>query len=250
MKKIPAIFTVLVFLLAITACSSSAAIHNPDESGLNQQANAIPERFVNIPGGTFMMGPAPMAGLPPENPPQVTISPFQMGVYPVTQREYLDVMGTNPSEFKYENQAVEKVSWFDAIDYCNRLNILEGLEPVYIIEGTTVIWDRSAKGYRLPTEAEWEYAARAGANTPFSSTEHPWGLCDMPAELWEWCWDWFDSYPSGALTDPSGADSGTSRVLRAGNYGMCEPRGVIVRLRSHSPPAEGGRAIGFRVVRS
>lgn len=101
----------------------------------------------------------------------VTVSNFYIGRYEVTQKQYEEVMGENPSNFKGDNLPVENVSWYDAIDFCNKLSQNEGLTPVYTIDGDNVGWDRSANGYRLPTEAEWEYAARAGTTTPFNTED-------------------------------------------------------------------------------
>lgn len=100
---------------------------------------------------------------------EVTVDDFYISAYEVTQKEYEDVMGENPSNFDGDNLPVENVSWYDAIEYCNKLSEKEGLTPVYKIDGDEVAWDRGANGYRLPTEAEWEYAARGGTNTPFNT---------------------------------------------------------------------------------
>ena len=101
----------------------------------------------------------------------VTVSNFYIGRYEVTQKQYEKVMGENPSNFKGDNLPVENVSWYDAIEFCNKLSQNEGLTPVYTIDGDNDGWDRSANGYRLPTEAEWEYAARAGTTTPFNTED-------------------------------------------------------------------------------
>ena len=200
-----------------------------------------------------MIGPSRLYGTSMDETYEVTLNSFFMGTYPVTQKAYIEIMGTNPSDFDFrsETMQIDKVSWFDAIEFCNRLSQRDGLTPAYTVNGKDVTWNRDASGYRLPTEAEWEYAARAvTAGRPFGSDgSHPWGLEKMPGDIWEWCWDIYGSYPTEAQTNPAGSVSGKNRVMRAGTYAMCEPRGVIVRLRSQSDPSYGGDFIGFRMVR-
>jgi len=131
----------------------------------------LPENFVEIKGDTFNMGsPASEAWRgEDETEHTVSVSDFSMSKYEVTQQEYQEIMGSNPSTFSGENLPVENVTWFDAVAYCNARSEREGLTPVYIIDGQNVSWDRGANGYRLPTEAEWEYACRAGTTTPFNT---------------------------------------------------------------------------------
>jgi len=176
-------------------------------------------KLVLIPAGKFMMGEE-------NNQHEVTLSkPFYVGMTQVTQAQYKAVMGTNPSNFKGETNPVEMVSWNDAADFCKKLS------------------EKTGQAVRLPTEAEWEYACRAGTTTAYSfgdadsalgdyawygansgSKTHPvgqkkpnsWGLYDMNGNVWQWCADWYGDYPKGGVTDPQGAASGTSRVLRGG----------------------------------
>ena len=131
---------------------------------------ATNDDFALINGGTFQMGS-------PANEPErssdeiqhsVTVSSFYMAKTEVSQREYQTIMGNNPSETKGDDLPVTNITWYDAIEYCNKLSEAEGLTPCYTVSDTTVTWNKAANGYRLPTEAEWEYAARANTATPFS----------------------------------------------------------------------------------
>ena len=205
--------------------------------GLEEKTRAIEEarkaagtaNFVLVQGGTFQMGGN-----------QVTISKsFYLGKYEVTQKEWVEVMGSTPSNWKEDNLPVERVSWNEVIDYCNKRSVKEGLTPAYTVNGSSVTWNKNASGYRLPTEAEWEWAARGGGKSSgyeyagssnagdagwygdnSGSKTHPvgtkkaneLGIYDMSGNVWEWCWDWYGSYSSGSQTDPTGAYSGSNRV--------------------------------------
>ena len=249
-------------------------------SGSSSSApQAVPAGFVRINGGTFTMGsPANEAGRQSnEIQRQVTVSSFHMGIYPVTQREYREVMGTNQSHFRGDNLPVENVSWFDAVEYCNRRSQREGLTSAYTISGSgnnrTVTWNRNANGYRLPTEAEWEYACRAGTTTAYNTgvsintnqanfnntlgrttpvgnyPANRWGLYDMHGNVSEWCWDWFGMYASGVQTNPTGAVSGSFRVLRGGSWRI---GGSILRSAyrvNYGLPGGRDDVVGLRLVR-
>ena len=154
MKGSITLIYLLIFLLLAESC---ARYQSPD--------------MVLISGGTFMMGsPADEYDRDTDEARrQVTVNSFFISKYEVSQKEYQGIMRTNPSGFKGNKLPVENVSWFDALNFCNRLSIREGLNPVYIYSGNEIIWDRNADGYRLPTEAEWEYACRAGTDTPFNT---------------------------------------------------------------------------------
>jgi formylglycine-generating enzyme required for sulfatase activity len=241
-----------------------------------------PANMVRVEGGTFQMGsPSSEPGRINDEGPQhqVTVSSFYMGKYEVTQREYREVMGTNPSSIKGgDNLPVENVSWYDAVEYCNALSRKEGLTPAYTISGSgdnrTVTWNLSANGYRLPTEAEWEYACRAGTTTAYNtganinnntgwyednsarSTQeigrkpaNAWGLYDMHGNVGEWCWDWFTDYTSGTQTDPVGASSGSNRVARGGSW-FDSAQYVRSACRVHPTPSLRNRDLGFRLVRN
>lgn len=144
---------------------------SPAFCGQGSAAEASADDFVSISGGTFMMGSPDSENWRgnDETQHEVTVSDFAMCVHEVTQAEYESIVGSNPSSCVGEDLPVDSVSWLDAVTYCNLRSEAEGLTPVYQIEDGTVTWDRAADGYRLPTEAEWEYACRAGTNTPFNT---------------------------------------------------------------------------------
>ena len=137
-------------------------------------AAELNDGLVLLPGGTVTIGSpdSERQRQADETQHQVTLSAFYVDPHEVTQKDYQAVMGTNPSHFWGDNLPVEQVTWYDAINYCNKLSEAKGLTPVYQIDGTTVTWNRAADGYRLLTEAEWEYAARAGTTTVFSASDY------------------------------------------------------------------------------
>jgi formylglycine-generating enzyme required for sulfatase activity len=229
--------------------------------------------LIFVDGGTFQMGAAGVA----EPVHSVSLSSFYLGKYEVTQKQWVTVMGSSPSAFKGDNLPVESVSWYDAVDFCNRLSAKEGLEPCYTISGTTVSCDFSKNGYRLPTEAEWEYAARGGRSSRgytysgendagrvgwysgnSGNTTHPvggkqaneLGLYDMSGNVWEWCWDWYGSYGSEAQTDPRGPSSGSNRLWRGGSWYNDDVSYLRASSRSRAGPGDRPFNIGFRVARS
>lgn len=252
---------------------------------------------------------------------RVEVSPVKMAGREVTQVLYYDVMGENPSHFQgkvripsegevEDWRPVESVSWFEAVLFCNRLSVREGLEPVYIIASSSdpaywgeipedeesetlpvwnkIIMKKEASGYRLPTEAEWEYAARGGnasrsktsdSKTDFefsgadSLDEIAWyldnsdarthetglkkpneaGLYDMSGNVYEWCWDWYEEYIPDDVSNPVGGYSGDYRVKRGGCYytGLnSEDMSCSVDIRSTNAPYKRTSGYGFRVVRS
>jgi formylglycine-generating enzyme required for sulfatase activity len=232
-----------------------------------------PAGFVYVAPGVFTMGSQAREEGRNANEiqRQVSMGGFFMGAFEVTQKEYAALMRTNPSGFRGDNRPVEKVSWFDAVRYCNERSRREGLTLAYTINGSSVTWNRAANGYRLPTEAEWEYACRAGNSGPFSVSQanfnknsrrggaetnpvgsagaNPWGLYDMQGNVWEWCWDWFGNYRTDAQTDPAGPASGTTRITRGGCYYSANAQ-LRAAHRGSSPPEHTDTSLGFRLARS
>jgi len=254
--------------------------------------------FILITGGTYTMGSPETEKdrRDDETKHKVTLSPFWIGRSEVTQKQYEDVMGTNPSIFQGKKFPVENISWYDAVEFCNRLSVKEGLMPYYKIDKSKKDPNNSNRddelkytviilggnGYRLPTEAEWEYACRAGTKTAFhysgkldssmanfycnyeynnrgsvfrektttvgSFRPNAYGLYDMHGNVWEWCWDWYGNYSSNNY-DPRGADKGKQRVLRGGSW--CNVDSALRSAgRSSSSANYRGNVVGFRVVRS
>ena len=209
---------------------------------------------------------------------QVTVSSFLIGKYEVTQAEWKEVMGLNPSYWKGDNLPVENVSWYDAVDYCNKRSLKEGLTPCYSGSGNSIICNWGANGYRLPTEAEWEYAARGGKHSKgykYSGSNDigsvAWydgnagnkthevgtkaanelGLHDMSGNVWEWCWDWYDSgyYAKSPGSDPRGAGSGSYRELRGGSWIYDDLDGRVANRSNYYPVIRYGNG-GLRLARA
>lgn len=235
-----------------------------------------------IPKGVFIMGsPTTEAGrLANEVQHMVTLTTdFWMAESEVTQRQYRNLMGRNPSYFQGDDLPVENVSWIDAIAYCNALSAKESLPPCYQISGTTVGWTNGAKctGYRLPTEAEWEYVARspvekvyagsdtvdgvawysgnAGSKTHAVRTKAPngRGLFDLSGNVWEWVWDWYQvNYEASPVTDPSGPSvqpASDDRVVRGGSWDYAAPFARVAQ-RNENLASGGLYSLGIRIVRS
>ena len=149
----------------------SVPAESPTAPAAESEEKQVDDGFVWIRGGSFLMGSPESENwrIEDETQHEVTVSGFYMSPCEVTQAEYEHLMGVNPSHFKGENLPVENVSWLDAVRFCNAKSAEAGLTPAYTIEGKNVTWNRASNGFRLPTEAEWEYACRAGTATPFNT---------------------------------------------------------------------------------
>ena len=188
--------------------------------------------------------------------------------YEVTQAEWTAMGMTNNSNFVGDNLPVETLTWAQALEYCNALSVADGFTPAY--DGTD--WNRNADGWRLPTEAEWEYLCRAGSTTPFNGENidnlgwhdgnsgfqtHPvgekdpnaWGLYDMHGNVREWCWDWYGDYAEDIELDPTGPQSGFQKVVRGGSWHYLA-RECRSAARGVYYPGSADNFIGLRVVRS
>ncbi|GHV21981.1 hypothetical protein FACS189428_3290 [Clostridia bacterium] len=243
----------------VSSSNNSSSSGSSSFNNFTATANGYTFTMIAVQGGTFTMGCTSEQGgdcYDSEKPAHsVTLSNYYMGKYEVTQGLWKAVMGNNPSSFKGDDLPVEQVSWLDAQDFIVQLNRLTG------------------KKFRLPTEAEWEYAARGGKNaaeTKYSgaysldncgwysnnsgSKTHPvgtknpneLGIYDMSGNVWEWCSDWYGSYSSASQTNPQGPSTGSIRVLRGGCWGS---RAQDCRSSDRSCSVPGGRfSYGFRLA--
>jgi formylglycine-generating enzyme required for sulfatase activity len=301
MKNVNKLIGTIVFILALVF-TVSCGDGGGGTKGKGPDGD-IDIEMVAIPAGTFDMG-SPLTEPyrhTDEVQHSVTLSAFSMGKYQVTQELYQAVMGSNPSYFKAavsgesgtpEKLPVEQVSWYAALVFCNKLSMAQGLTPAYSIGGKTnpsewgavpassnaawnaVIVVAGSTGYRLPTEAQWEYVCRAGTKTAYNTGEtvsdntgwysvntgskthkvglkpaNVFGLYDMHGNVWEWCWDSYDSsyYSSSPANNPQGAVYGANRVGRGG--GWSNSAESIRSAYRASGPSYWYINYGFRLVR-
>ncbi|MFC1715187.1 formylglycine-generating enzyme family protein [Candidatus Poribacteria bacterium] len=262
-------FFLLGFLFLIQGSSSDTPPIVKSKSGVE---------MVQIPAGSFVMGDE--KGDVDEEPHEVYIDSFYMDKYPVTQEEYEKVMKENPARWKGKKNPVEQVRWSDAVKYCNARSRLEGLQPCYNLE--TWKCDFSANGYRLPTEAEWEYTCRAGTKTSYTFGDkpdklrnyawfkdnsgkrprpvgkklpNPWGLHDMFGNVLEWCNDFYavDYYLESPEKNPRGPEAGETKVVRGGSWDStadkCRSSYRYNENPGYSDVCFGYDIYGFRCVR-
>jgi formylglycine-generating enzyme required for sulfatase activity len=216
------------------------------------------------PGDGFMMGsPTSEEGRDNDETQHLVVftKGFWLGKTEVTQAQWQELMGNNPSNFKGAELPVEEVSWDDAMAFCRKLTKRERVAGRLPEEYE----------YTLPTEAQWEYVCRAGSTGAYASdldviawywsnsegTTHPvgtkqsnaWGFYDMQGNVWEWCADWYGDYPNGSVTDPTGPSSGSLRVVRGGGWGLVAG-GCRCADRGGNGPGGRNGVLGFRLALS
>ena len=307
--KISVVLAAMALAFSFAGCSDGSSGGGSDSSeitggetsggGTSGGSGEIPKDFVKVPAVSITGSESwTQKSEVFVNGRQLEIKAFWMSDHEVTQAEWKDVMGSTPSymanvDGNPDNNPVNEVSWYDALVYCNKRSIKEGLTPCYKIKDSTdpdkwgkvptksddtwnaVTCDWKANGYRLPTDAEWEWAARGGENYKYAGSDdiddvawyakyeyeydkgtrevkrkkpNGYVLYDMSGNVWEWCWDWWrENIPSD--TPAEGVPSGSLRSLRGGSW--CNYDNICsVDSRGIKAPSEGGDITGFRVVRS
>jgi formylglycine-generating enzyme required for sulfatase activity len=261
-KQMKNIFLCYIFALAPFVCFAQ------------ETANMI-----LVEGGSFTMGsPSSELNRGGNEGPQhdVSVSNFYLGIYEVTQKEWSTVMETNPSYNKGDNLPVENITWYEAVQYCNARSVKENLIPAYSINKNVVDWNSAANGYRLPTEAEWEYAAKggnkdkvtflyAGSNTADTVGWHSGnskesqrggrkapnslGFYDLSGNVGEMCWDMHGTYNTAPQIDPHGASSGGYHVGRGGCW-YYDVQYLRTSFRAYIDPSTRYLMVGFRLARN
>ena len=274
--------TVVLMSLIVAGCDRGgqpAPVETPQPPAPKAVTSQNAPGMALIPAGEFVMGDN--NGDEDEKPAhKVQVGAFYMDTHEVSQKAYESFMEKNPSKFKAPDKPVEQVDWYHAVLYCNMRSLKEGLKPCY--DAKTLACDFAADGYRLPTEAEWEYACRAGTQTKYTvgddpaklrpcawfkangsqtthpvgqKTPNPWGLYDMHGNVAEWCHDVYSEshYQKNEGKDPRGPAAGDKRVLRGGSWRASEDG-----CRSSARNSENARfadacfgsdAYGFRCVK-
>jgi formylglycine-generating enzyme required for sulfatase activity len=270
---------ILVAVAAVVAgCTNGSGRPAGEVESLPTVQPASGGEMVLLPAGTFAMGDS--AGRPDETPHNVSVGTFYLDRYPVTQELYEKLIGVNPSKRREPQNPVERTQWTDAVRFCNGCSELEGLTPCYDLN--TWQCNFAADGYRLPTEAEWEYACRAGsmgkycfgddeAQLPQYAWLKPgsqgkpqpvgqklpnrWGLYDMHGDVWQWCNDWYgeETYTASPTDNPRGPATGIMRVLRGGAWDCTADKCRAAYRHKETPVYSdacfGADSYGFRRAR-
>jgi len=242
-RYILAIILLPVIIVLLQGCKQKTPANASSETKSQTKTTTESETgMVLLPGGTFTMGDKDEIDSPPH---EVTVGAFYIDTHLVTQEQYEKLIGDNPSRWKGKTNPVEQMRWSDAVRYSNARSKAEGLQACYDLN--TWKCNFAANGYRLPTEAEWEYACRAGTTTAYSFGDdvsklkayawfednsggkprpvgqkpaNPWGLYDMHGNLWEWCNDFYkvDYFQESPKENPRGPETGETKVLRGGAW--------------------------------
>jgi formylglycine-generating enzyme required for sulfatase activity len=271
---------IFVMLVSIPLFCNPDALSSTAATSTDTDAKNLSIDMVYVEGGTFTMGdPKAKAGALEEPAHPVTVASFYLGKFEVTQKIWEEVMGYNNSHWKGDDLPIQGVSYYECLDFCNKLSLMEGLTPCYSGKKSYTTCDWSANGYRMPTEAEWEFACKGGTqskNYSYSGSNnidavawyktnsgkmaHPvgqkqaneLGIYDMSGNLGEWCWDWMDPnyFKKEPMDNPRGAKLGIFHLVRGGSWNSKEKFCHVAKRDSFEPDHRYSREKGFRLCRS
>jgi len=275
---------VTVFEDDIDSADTAVPVDTADTADTGEPDEPAPAPYttwldpVSLDGGTFEMGCTRPAEWPCEDDERpshtVTLAPFQILRTEVPRGMYRSLTGSapRPPGCTQDDCVLAGVTWHEAVAFCNLVSEAEGLTPAYQISGTTVTWDTSADGWRLPTESEWEYAARGNRDLLYAGSSdldqvawtddnsggrpHVFGekapndydLVDMSGNVWEWVWDGYGAYPDSPTENPQGDATSATKVVRGGGWNSIGDD-ARVSARAHQAPAYAELDLGFRIVR-